>query len=149
MFSKLAAGAIAGIAAVVLAGSAFASPALTTSAVTLLDGPGADYSKLMDLPAEMHVNIVWCGLHDNWCLVEEHNHMGWLPMAILKTKGGTGVAALGSDSGGDGAGGVRKPTQSEAAALAAEGPASRSTPPTFSTAPTLTISKSLSTVIGH
>ena len=70
---------------VITAGAALASPALTTKASPLLAGPGGDYDKIMDLPAEMHVDIVWCGLHDSWCLIAEHNRMGWLPLASLNT----------------------------------------------------------------
>jgi len=78
----------AALAAAVLfisAGAALASPALTIKASPLLAGPGGDYDKIMDLPAEMHVDIVWCGLHDSWCLIAEHNRMGWLPLASLNT----------------------------------------------------------------
>jgi len=92
-FANLAAFA----AAVVLtaaSGAAFASPALTTGNQPLLSGPGTDYAKLTDLPAKSHVNVVWCGTHQNWCLVSEHGRMGWVPMASLShAAGGAPVAA--------------------------------------------------------
>ena len=99
MVLKLSIAASFGVGIAMLAGSAFANPALVKAPLPLLDGPGADYRKLADLPAQAHVNVVWCGLHDQWCLIEEHNKLGWIPLASLETHlGHGGVVGDGSSS---------------------------------------------------
>ena len=89
MTIKLIAAAGAGLIAMLSTGAALASPALTLTAQPLLNGPSiAGYAKLADLAAGTHVNVVWCGMHDKWCLIDEHNLMGWIPLADLGKVGG-------------------------------------------------------------
>ena len=98
----------------VFAGFAVASPALARSAVTtgqinLLSGPEASYAALSVLEAGARVDLVWCGLRGDWCLVDRLGRRGCVPLATLKLKsagkpmvsadGGTGNGN--NSSGGD------------------------------------------------
>lgn len=68
-----------------------AAPVLAAPAITLAEagfsaGPGTDYDMTKKLAAGSHVDVIWCGTHENWCLVDFHNKRGWLPMASLTFK---------------------------------------------------------------
>ena len=108
---------------------AIAAPVLAAPAVTLAEagfsaGPGTDYDISRKLAVGTHVDVVWCGTHDNWCLVDFHNKRGWVPMAALtfKVPHAVSIDGGGSTSNGDvpiaAAGGGSKAMASEAAALA-------------------------------
>jgi uncharacterized protein YraI len=96
-----------------------ASPAFAVSANTIADaslsaGPGADYGAAKPLAIGTRVDVIWCGAHGNWCLVDLHNKKGWIPLADLKLggskatlvdggttdHGGPQVASSGSGGGG-------------------------------------------------
>ncbi len=86
-----------------LAGPALASPAITVAAAGFAVGPGTDYDIHGTLPVGTHLDVVWCGTHENWCLVELHNQMGWVPLDVLNLKpGGSSVALNGGTGGGAG-----------------------------------------------
>lgn len=65
---------------------AFASPALTVAEADFSAGPGADYGPAKKLVVGTHVDVIWCGTHANWCLVDIHNKKGWVPLASLTFK---------------------------------------------------------------
>jgi uncharacterized protein YraI len=69
-----------------------ASPAFAVSANTIADaglsaGPGTDYGNAKPLAIGTRVDVIWCGTHGNWCLVDLHNKKGWIPLADLKLGG--------------------------------------------------------------
>lgn len=104
MLSKIIAGAVIGIVAgaALLAGSASASPALTLASGKLLSGPGTDYAALTTLPAGAHVDLIWCGTRQNWCLIKQHNRMGWVKAEDLNMKPGGGTDVATADGGTNG-----------------------------------------------
>lgn len=99
-----------------LASPTFALSAVTTTPAGFSAGPGTDYGPARQLVAGTRVDVIWCGTHANWCLVDLHNKRGWLPYADLKfpktaailsdggTPGGGGGAA--DDQGGGGSSGT-------------------------------------------
>jgi hypothetical protein len=107
-----------------LAGPALAAPAVTLTEAGFAAGPGKDYDITRKLAGGSHVDVIWCGTHENWCLVDFHNRRGWVPMASLTFKvphavnldgsGGSsnGDAPIATGGGGGGGG--------KAAALATE-----------------------------
>ena len=110
----------AGLAA--LAGPAFAFPALTTAQAGFLAGPGADYDSLGTLPSGARVDVIWCGTHKNWCLVETRHKMGWVPQDDLVDNTHKSFAAIDNSNGGGGAPGAPggKKGGGEAAAMATD-----------------------------
>jgi len=88
-----------------LAGQAFATSALTVAEAGFSAGPGTDYGPAKKLAIGTHVDVIWCGTHANWCLVDIHNKRGWVPMASLTFKVPHAVA----DEDGGGTGGVTGP----------------------------------------
>lgn len=106
-----------------LAAPALAAPAITLAEAGFASGPGSDYDIGKKLAIGTHVDVIWCGTHDNWCLVDIHNKRGWVPMASLTFKVPHAVAmgddgTPNSDAGGPGAGPRGKKTASEAIAMA-------------------------------
>ena len=96
----------------------FAASATLVSSASWFDGPGAKYNKVSDLPAGAHVDVLWCGLPDHWCLVQRKGVKGWLQLADLDIRKSGKVAAV-DESNGKGANGAtdtsspdRHPTQS-------------------------------------
>lgn len=71
---------------VLAAAPAFALPAVTTAEAGLSAGPGTDYGPAPVLKPGTHIDVIWCGTHQNWCLVDIHNKRGWVPMASLSFK---------------------------------------------------------------
>lgn len=69
-----------------LAAPGLAAPAITLAEAGFSAGPGTDYQISNKLAVGSHVDVLWCGTHDNWCLVDFHNKRGWLPMATLTFK---------------------------------------------------------------
>jgi uncharacterized protein YraI len=69
-----------------LAAPVLAAPAVTLAEAGFSAGPGTDYDISKKLAVGSHVDVIWCGTHDNWCLVDFHNKRGWLPMAALSFK---------------------------------------------------------------
>ena len=114
-------GAIAGL--ILIVGTASASPALTLGSGKLLSGPGTDYASLGSLPAGAHVDLVWCGTRQNWCLIKLHSQMGWVPATELNAKpgGGAAVADTGGPNGGK-SGQVLKTSPAGAAIATEVGP---------------------------
>jgi uncharacterized protein YraI len=86
----------------VLAGPACAFPALTTVKAGFLAGPGADYDTLGTLPSGAHVDIIWCGTHKSWCLIQVHRTMGWMLQADLVDNTHKSVAGINYNNGGNG-----------------------------------------------
>lgn len=86
----------------VLAGPAFAFPAVTTIRAGFLTGPGTDYDTLGTLPSGAHVDVIWCGTHKNWCLVQIYKTLGWLPQANIVAKTYKGFAMIDNSNGGAG-----------------------------------------------
>jgi uncharacterized protein YraI len=78
------------------AAPAFALPAITSAEAGFSAGPGTDYGPAPVLKPGTHVNVIWCGTHQNWCLVDLHNKRGWVPMASLNFRLPK-VAAFGDD----------------------------------------------------
>jgi hypothetical protein len=102
-----------------LAGPAIAAPAITLAEAGFAAGPGADYDISKTLAIGTHVDVVWCGTHENWCLVDIHNKRGWVPLASLTFKVPHAVTldADGANSNGGStvaAGGARNPKAAEA-----------------------------------
>ena len=95
--AAVAIGVMAGLTLV--AGAASASPALTLSTGKVLSGPGADYATLATLPAGAHVDVIWCGTRQNWCLIKQHNKMGWVEAIDLNIKPGGGTDVVADDGG--------------------------------------------------
>lgn len=89
---------------VLAAAPVFAAPAITVAEAGFADGPGKDYAVGRKLTVGSHVDVLWCGTHENWCLVDFHNKRGWLPLASLTFKIGKAVTVDGgtAGSGGDG-----------------------------------------------
>lgn len=89
-----------------LSSAAFAAPAVTIAEAGFATGPGADYDTTGKLAIGTHVDVVWCGTHASWCLINLHNKMGWVPLASLTFslahKGD--ASAGGGDGNGDTAG---------------------------------------------
>jgi hypothetical protein len=48
------------------------------------------------------VDVIWCGTHKNWCLVEVHKTLGWLPQPDIVGKTYKGFAAIDNSNGGGG-----------------------------------------------
>ena len=71
---------------IALAAPAFATSALTVAETGFSAGPGTDYGPAKKLTIGTHVDVIWCGTHANWCLVDIHNKRGWVPMASLTFK---------------------------------------------------------------
>ena len=69
-----------------LASPAFAIPALTVADTSFSAGPGTDYGPAPTIKLGTHVDVIWCGTHKNWCLIDIHNKRGWVPMADLTFK---------------------------------------------------------------
>lgn len=107
-----------------LAAPAFAAPAITLAEAGFAAGPGADYDIARKLAIGSHVDVIWCGTHENWCLVDFHNKRGWVPMASLTFKVPHAVSMDGGgtpnsgDSGPIAGPGGSKAAAAEAAALA-------------------------------
>ena len=109
-----------------LAAPAFAAPAITLVEAGFAAGPGTDYDIGKKLAIGTHVDVVWCGTHENWCLVDVHNKRGWVPMASLTFKvphavsmdGGTPNSGVGGPLAGPGG----KKTSPEAMDLAPQKP---------------------------
>jgi len=74
------------IALALLTGIASASPATTVGKVPVLAGPGGNYAALTTVPEGTHVDLIWCGTPDNWCLVEQHGRKGWVHLGDLNLK---------------------------------------------------------------
>jgi uncharacterized protein YraI len=114
---------IAGLVAaglVLTAAPAFALPAVTMAEAGFSAGPGTDYGPAPSLNIGTNVDVIWCGTHQNWCLVDIHNKRGWVLMASLNFKLPK-VAGFGDD-GTQGSGGDIGP----AAGSGGQSPASRS-----------------------
>ena len=122
---------ILAVAAVVsLVAPAFATSALTIAETGFSAGPGTDYGQAKKLALGTHVDVIWCGTHANWCLVDIHNKRGWVPMANLTFKlphsnltddGGTpNGGPTGSSTGGPSGSGGGGPTKSQTAKMAQE-----------------------------
>jgi uncharacterized protein YraI len=107
-----------------LAAPAFAAPAITLAEAGFAAGPGADYDIASKLAIGSHVDVIWCGTHENWCLVDFHNKRGWVPMASLTFKVPHAVAMSDGGTPNTGGGAVAGPgarkTSPEAAVLAPE-----------------------------
>ena len=86
-----------------LATPAFANPATTLAEAGFAAGPGKDYDISRKLAVGSHVDVIWCGTHENWCLIEIHNKRGWVPLATLDFKHSRAVNVDGTTNGGGGA----------------------------------------------
>jgi uncharacterized protein YraI len=111
-----------------LAAPAFAAPATTTAEAGFAAGPGSDYDISRKLAIGSHVDVIWCGTHENWCLIEIHNKRGWVPLASLNFKhsravnvdgttaasggGSTAVVTGGGSGGGEAAAAIATETNS-------------------------------------
>src|SRR5262249_44697790 len=93
-----------------LAGPAMAFPAVTVAEAGFATGPGTDYDIFGTLPAGTHVDVVWCGTHKDWCLVEVHKIMGWMPAGNLQAKGYKNTAFLSGSSNSGGPAGAQDGT---------------------------------------
>ena len=82
--SSLSILAVAGL--ISLAGPALATSAITVGEAGFSAGPGTDYGPAKTLTVGTHVDVIWCGTHENWCLVDIHNKRGWVPLASLTFK---------------------------------------------------------------
>ena len=70
---------IAGLVAaglVLTAAPAFALPAVTMAEAGFSAGPGTDYGPAPSLKIGTHVDVIWCGTHQNWCLVDSELRYG-------------------------------------------------------------------------
>lgn len=109
-----------------LAAPALAAPAITLAEAGFASGPGSDYDISKKLAIGTHVDVIWCGTHGNWCLVDIHNKRGWVPMASLTFKVPHAVLMDGSGTPNSGAGPTAGPggkkTSPEAMAMAPEKP---------------------------
>jgi hypothetical protein len=70
-----------------LAAPAFAATANTIADASFSAGPGTDYGPGKKLAIGTRVDVLWCGTHENWCLVDLHDKKGWIPLAALKFGG--------------------------------------------------------------
>jgi uncharacterized protein YraI len=111
-----------------LAGSALAAPATTVAEAGFAAGPGTDYDISRKLAIGSHVDVIWCGTHDNWCLIEIHNKRGWVPLASLSFKHSRAVNTDGTTTGNGGgpiadagAGAKSSPAGSQPEAMATPG----------------------------
>lgn len=101
------------LALALVAGPAWATPAILLGGMPWLDGPGNQYASLGDLTEGTHLDVIWCGTTEHWCLVQWHGKKGWVPLTSLNIRPGGGgqldgsVASScgngGGSSGGDGA----------------------------------------------
>jgi len=118
--------AVAGI--ISLASPALAAPAVTLAEAGFSAGPGTDYDISKKLGIGTHVNVLWCGTHENWCLVDIHNQRGWVPLASLNFKIPHAVTTDGGGTSGGGVGGTGavgpggKPAGQQPEAMATKGP---------------------------
>ena len=67
-----------------VAGNAFAIGALTTHTIKLVDGPTKGAAKVIDVPAGVHVVVLWCGLNARLCLVSFHGKGGFTSLDGLQ-----------------------------------------------------------------
>jgi len=80
---------------------AIAFPAMTTAEAGFATGPGTDYDIFGKLPSGTHVEVIWCGTHKDWCLVNVHKMMGWLPENDLVARSVNGLTPIeGTSTGG-------------------------------------------------
>ena len=96
---------------------AFAASATVASSASWLDGPGTQFSKLGDLATGAHVDVLWCGMPDHWCLVQRKGVKGWLRLADLDIRKGGIFAANGEGIGANSPGRQSHATQSLAQGL--------------------------------
>lgn len=85
--------------ATLAANPALASPAVTVDQAGFLSGPGVAYASAGMVPAGTHVDVIWCGTTEGWCLVELHRKKGWLPLASLNLKPGKRGSTSGDEAG--------------------------------------------------
>ena len=66
------------------AGTAFAIGAITNHTIKLVDGPTKSAAKVGEVPAGVHVVVLWCGLNAKLCLVSFHGKGGFTSLDGLQ-----------------------------------------------------------------
>lgn len=94
MFDKKLIALAAAGAATLVAGAASAQNVVVSSDVRLLQGPGADYAVVSQLPSNSTVVVDGCLQGGQWCSLTSNGVTGWVPADQVTVNGPSGSYVL-------------------------------------------------------